>query len=119
MADKYDVDYTEGNGRANERIKKSTLDRLSTTTAGYTTVTPENSSVQLRNGTVKYALYPVWLLTAKWNGGVYNFAMNGQTGKFVGNLPLDRGAYWRWTGLIALIATAVSFAVSAAVLLLR
>ena len=119
MADKYDVDYTEGNGRANERIKKSTLDRLSTTTIGYTTVTPENSSVQLENGTVKYALYPVWLLTAKWNGDVYNFAMNGQTGKFVGNLPMDKGAYWRWTGFIALIATAVSFAVSAAILLLR
>lgn len=43
--------------------------------------------------------------------------MNGQTGKFVGNLPLDKGAYWRWTGLIALIATVAALAVSAFVLL--
>lgn len=67
---------------------------------------------------MKYALYPVWLLTAKWNGEIYNFAMNGQTGKFVGNPPMDKGAYWRWTGLIALIATAISLVASAAFILL-
>lgn len=117
IADKYDVDSNESNARANERIKKSTLDRLTSTTTDFTSVTTESSSVQLDNGTVKYALYPVWLLTAKWNGDIYNFAMNGQTGKFVGNLPLDKGAYWRWTGLIALIATVAALAVSAFVLL--
>lgn len=80
IADKYDVDSNESNARANERIKKSTLDRLTSTTTDFTSVTTESSSVQLDNGTVKYALYPVWLLTAKWNGDIYNFAMNGQTG---------------------------------------
>ena len=34
--------------------------------------------------------------------------MNGQTGKFVGNLPLDKGAYRRWLfGLTAGIAAAI------------
>lgn len=112
IADKYDVDSDASIGRANDRIKKSTIDQMAATTSGYATVTPENSSVQLTNGSVKYALYPVWLLTAKWNGNIYNFAMNGQTGKFVGNLPMDKGAYWRWTGLIALIATIIAFGVS-------
>ena len=27
----------------------------------------------------------------KWNGQNYLFAMNGQTGKFVGDLPVDKG----------------------------
>jgi hypothetical protein len=28
--------------------------------------------------------------------------MNGQTGKFVGNLPIDWGAFWKWfLGLFA------------------
>ncbi|MGN0612038.1 MAG: hypothetical protein ACI4JI_09650 [Ruminiclostridium sp.] len=112
IADKYDVDSDASIGRANDRIKKSTLDQMATTAMGYTTVTPENASVQFKNSSVKYALYPVWLLTAKWNGEIYNFAMNGQTGKFVGNLPMDKGAYWRWTGLIALIATVIAFGVS-------
>ena len=112
IADKYDVDSDASIGRANDRIKKSTLDQMATTATGYATVTPENASVQFKNSSVKYALYPVWLLTAKWNGEIYNFAMNGQTGKFVGNLPMDKGAYWRWTGLIALIATIIAFGVS-------
>ena len=112
IADKYDVDSDASISRANDRIKKSTLDQMATTATGYTTVTPENASVQFKNSSVRYALYPVWLLTAKWNGEIYNFAMNGQTGKFVGNLPIDKGAYWRWTGLIALIATIIAFGVS-------
>ena len=57
-------------------------------------------------------LYPVWLLNTTWNGQRYTFAMNGQTGKFVGDLPLDKGAYKKWLfGLTGLIGAAV-FAVS-------
>ena len=29
--------------------------------------------------------------------------MNGQTGKFVGNLPMDKGAYWRWWAIWTVI----------------
>ena len=29
--------------------------------------------------------------------------MNGQTGKFVGDLPMDKSAYWRWFGIWAAI----------------
>ena len=28
--------------------------------------------------------------------------MNGQTGKFVGNLPIDKGIYWKWRILYTL-----------------
>ena len=42
-----------------------------------------------------------------WQGKKYRFAMNGQTGKFVGNLPTDKGAYVRWfVGLTAGISVA-------------
>ena len=40
-------------------------------------------------GDYKYALYPVWLLTIKHKDKDHVFAMNGQTGKFVGNIPTD------------------------------
>ena len=34
--------------------------------------------------------------------------MNGQTGKFVGNLPIDKSAYWGWLfGLTGIIGAAV------------
>ncbi len=110
LADKYDVSSEESVVRANERIKKSTEDALRNTVTGYTTVVTEASHVNLKNGVAKYALYPVWLLNTSWRGEKYFFAMNGQTGKFAGDLPLDKGAYWRWFFGIFGIAGVLTFA---------
>ena len=44
----------------------------------------------------EYALLPVWLLHVRWNGKLYTFAMNGQTGKLVGDLPLSKKQYWKY-----------------------
>ena len=95
LADKYDVNAEESINRANERIKKSTEEAFRETVQGYSSVITENSGVDIRNGTSKYALYPVWILNTTWKGQKYTFAMNGQTGKFVGDLPMDKGAYRR------------------------
>ena len=112
LADKYDVDSEQSIERANERIKKSTENAFASTVQSYSTVIPESTSIRLQNGKAKYALYPVWLLNTTWNGKRYTFAMNGQTGKFIGDLPLDKGAYKKWLfGLTSLIGAAV-FAVS-------
>lgn len=96
LADKYDVDAKQSIHRANERIKRSTADAFATTVSGYDSVTPEATNICLHNGQAKYALYPVWLLNTTWKGQTYIFAMNGQTGKIVGNLPLDKSAYKKW-----------------------
>jgi hypothetical protein len=48
-----------------------------------------------------YALLPVWMLSTQWNGNSYIFAMNGQTGKFVGDLPVSLGRYFAWLAGIA------------------
>ena len=112
LADKYDVDAETSIERANERIKKSTENAFAKTVNGYDSVVPDNTSVQLENGHAKYALYPVWLLNTDWKGKKYTFAMNGQTGKLVGDLPLDKAAARRMhLGLTALI-TAAAFAMS-------
>ncbi len=107
LADKYDVDSEASIARANQRIKRSTEDAFRSTVVGYTTVIPESSSVSLQNGAAHYALLPVWLLGTVWNGQRYTFAVNGQTGKVAGNLPMDKGAYWKWLlGLTAAIGAA-------------
>ncbi|MBP3701262.1 MAG: hypothetical protein J6I64_05190 [Lachnospiraceae bacterium] len=112
LADKYDVDSEQSITRANDRIRKSTENAFAATVKGYTTVHTESVSVRLQQGKIKYALYPVWLLNTSWNGEKYTFAMNGQTGKFVGDLPLDKGAYRKWLlGLTGIIGAAI-FAVS-------
>jgi len=107
LADKYDVDMQASVPRANERIKNSAEDTLKDTVQGYATVSPKSSSVQLLNGTAKYALYPVWLLNTDYKGTKYTFAMNGQTGKFIGNLPVDKG---KIAGLFAGVAAGVTAA---------
>lgn len=107
FADKYDVTAEESIDRANQRVRRSTEDAFASTVQGYATVNAESSSVQFRGGKAKYALYPVWLLNTTWNGEKYTFAMNGQTGKFVGNLPLDKSAATKWTvGLAAALSAA-------------
>jgi len=107
LADKYDVDEEQSIGRANERIRRSTEEAFAATVEGYTSVVPETSSIKLQGGSVKYALYPVWLLNTTWNGEKYTFAMNGQTGKMVGDLPVDKSAAHKWTiGLTALCSAA-------------
>ena len=62
-------------------------DAFAGTVKGYSSVLPESSNILLHNGKAKYALYPVWLLNTTWKGQKYTFAMNGQTGKLVGDLP--------------------------------
>jgi len=107
LADKYDVTAQECSVRANARIKASTENAFAKTTSGYTTVTPEHSGVWLRQGKVSYALMPVWTLLTKWQGKDFLFAMNGQTGKLIGDLPIDKGKVWAWFAGIALASSGI------------
>lgn len=112
LADKYDVNESASVTRANERIKRSVEEEFRSTVRGYSTVTAESTSIRLRNGEAKYALYPVWVLNTTWNGNKYTFAMNGQTGKFVGDLPVDMGTFWKYFGIITVIGAAVIYALA-------
>ncbi len=89
LADKYDVDATACQPRANDRIKTSMQDMLRETVHGYTTCVPEGCNVQLFGGKTQYALLPVWVLNTRYKDKLYSFAMNGQSGKFIGDLPVD------------------------------
>ena len=91
LADKYDVDAIEQKDTVNKRINNSVAEAFRNTVKGYTSVREEQSSINIDNKLTKYALYPVWVLTTRWRNKPYIFAMNGQTGKFVGNLPVDKG----------------------------
>ena len=112
LADRYDISADESVARANERITKSTETAFAQTVKGYESVKAESTDIKLENGKAKYALYPVWLLNTTWNGSKFTFAMNGQTGKFVGDLPVDKGAAARWFAGITAVGTAVIFGLS-------
>lgn len=88
LADKFDVTADDCKLRANERIRASTESYFASTAVGYSTVLPEHTNIGLSGGKVRYALLPVWLLTTRYGDKIHTFAMNGQTGKMVGNLPI-------------------------------
>ena len=112
LADKYDVDADASIGRANERIKRSTEEAFRSTVIGYTSVTTVDSNVRLENGRAKYALLPVWILNTQWNGQKFTFAINGQTGKIAGDLPMDKVAFWKYLLGVTAAVTALAFAIS-------
>ena len=112
LADKYDVDADASIGRANERIKQSTEDAFRSTVIGYASVTTVDSNVRLENGRAKYALFPVWILNTQWNGQKFTFAINGQTGKIAGDLPMDKASFWKYLLGVTGAVTALAFAIS-------
>ena len=112
LADKYDVDAGASIERANERIKRSTEEAFADTVMGYSSVIPVSTNIRLENGRARYALYPVWILNTQWNGEKYTFIINGQTGKIAGNLPMDKGAFWRWLLGVSCGVAAAVFALS-------
>ena len=108
LADKYDVTADESIGRANERVKNSTVAAFNGTTANYISVMPESSRVSFRDGKIRYSLLPVWMLNIKYMDSMYKFAINGQTGKVVGIYPIDKGKKWKCFMKVAGITYAVA-----------
>lgn len=112
LADKYDVDAEASIERANQRIRNSTEDAFASTVLGYDTVIPVSTAINLQKGRARYALYPVWILNTQWNGQKFTFAMNGQTGRMAGDLPMDKGLFWKYLLGVTGVVTAVAFAIS-------
>ncbi len=91
LASKYDETAEEVKERVDSRIRNTTESSIRDTVKGYDSVTTESSNIHLNKGTINYCMLPVWMLTTRWNGGQYTFAMNGQNGKVTGDLPVDQG----------------------------
>ena len=109
MADKYDVSAEECSRRADDRALNTVEQCLRASVINYGGVMERHKDIRLQRGEVKYALLPVWLLSTKWNGQNWLFAMNGQTGKFVGKLPVDKKKKWSiFAGIYAAVAAATA-----------
>lgn len=109
LADKYDYDEKQSINKANTRIKNSIEMLLRDNIAGYDSIVPDVSSIQINNGKALYALLPVYIFTTKYNGKIYQFAMNGQTGKFAGDLPMDKSKALKYSLLIFIVSFVVLF----------
>ena len=102
LADRYDVSAEEASPRMEARCK-DTLESDLRRGVAHALVVPEDFQAEVVNAQAHYALLPVWMLTTKWRDKKFLFAMNGQTGEFVGELPTDKGLFWRNWAILSLI----------------
>ena len=108
LADKYDVESKSGEDRIRQRVEESMNDQLQNSFLGYTTVVPASRKLNIDHSKARYVLLPVWMLNTKYRGKTYTFAMNGQTGKITGSLPIcpKKSAGWffgTWAAASAVI----------------
>lgn len=91
FAEKYDMNQNDVYPRVSELIKKHTTTLLRDSITGYSSVSVKNARINFKRVQATYVLLPVWIFTYQYNGKTYMFAMNGQTGKIAGNLPISIG----------------------------
>lgn len=89
LAEKYDVLSDEALEIAFKRAETSTTNALKNDIKGYNVVSVRNSNISKEKVKDEYALLPVWLLNVKYKDKIHTFAMNGQTGKLIGDIPVD------------------------------
>ena len=108
-AERFDKGADEVKTRAEQRME-STAYSVSDDRArsGYTGCRRESGKLGAKGDKSRYMLLPVYTFGVKWKDKRYDFAMNGQTGKVVGELP----PYGGKAALLWLAAFAVTFGVS-------
>jgi len=109
VADRYDVEQEEAAKRVRHRISEEIEDRFKETVQGFDEVRLKKSDIETVSSNVDYILYPVWMFHLSWAGRGYTFAMNGQTGKTVGNLPVDSMKLGALATIIFIIMTICAF----------
>jgi hypothetical protein len=104
LAERFDVSQEDSFGRANRRMEGSAENKIKASLTKYGRVRRHKDEKSSEWTTARYALLPVWLLHSFFEGKDYLFAMNGQTGKMLGNLPIDKGKAAKF-GLLVFLAS--------------
>ena len=90
-ADRFDQKKDDISERASRRMRNSYYSIADTqTAAGYVAASRTGGRLNM-NIDAKYILFPVYMFDISYQGTNYHFAVNGQTGKVVGDIPTDAG----------------------------
>ena len=91
LAEKRDIEKQDLVEELHAEVKKHASDMVRSSVQGYDTVTTASGQFTITGENWKYLLVPVWVLTYRGkNDKIYSYAMNGQTRKISGELPLDK-----------------------------
>lgn len=88
-AERFDLKKEGIAQRARQRMRNTTDDLvLSQSTGGFSNVHQKKGRVRASLD-AKYILFPIYLFHVEFRGKRYPFCVNGQTGRVVGDLPVD------------------------------
>lgn len=105
QAEKRDMEQQEFQEEIRGDVRDYAEKMLRDSIQGYTSVTPKGTETKTDEENWDYVLVPVWVLTYRGrNGKMYYYAINGQTGKVCGELPVD---YTKLGVVSAVISAAV------------
>ena len=88
-AERFDQAQDSVAERARGRMIASAEDAVTSTLSGYSALRRAGGELHARLN-ARYLLLPVYLFSIEYGGKSYDFAMNGQIGKVVGELPVSK-----------------------------
>lgn len=88
FSEKYDVSKEDNKKRIEERVNNTSIQLLKEKVR-HEIVTLQDNNLKIKYEKIYYVLLPVWMVNIKFKNKMYTFAMNGQTGELIGNIPID------------------------------
>lgn len=92
QAERRDIEKSEAEENLGDDVTRWGVALLQNTVTGYSSVSVNNANIKVKDAKFLYGLFPVWMLSyIDRKGKHYNYALNGQTGKACGELPISFG----------------------------
>lgn len=110
FAEQYNISEEEITPKIEEQVNRYTKSLINDTISEFNFVDEKNNNSEILSKKMYYTLLPAWILTYQYEGKTYVFAVNGQTGKSFGELPLNNKKVFS-------VAAAIFAALSAALLI--
>lgn len=86
----YNMEFDELRPRATEKASKSAGNIMKASMSEYSLRKPEVDTLNMSFGETEYALLPVWKYQYRYGGLIYDFYVNGESGKVIGKTPISK-----------------------------
>ena len=107
LAERFDVEGEKTRPEVEPDVIENTRRLFKNSASQYVIKRVTTDTLATEDYKIEYVLLPVYMVNVKYGGKMHTFAMNGQTGEFVGDIPVDKAKAVR----IAIILFIVLFIV--------
>ncbi len=105
FSQRFSIDKKQVLPETNKRLENALENVIRANIKNYSNLHYTRNERQIDITQWQYLLFPIWILTFNFRDKVYVYALNGDTGEFFGELPMDKGRFWKRLilGFIALL----------------